>query len=183
MRQPVAGVLALAAAALAEPSLPAGAGDRLKQIIEQAEWLADMIRHYLTGDPDEAGSSQADVVQVVSEAVAAEQLTWSGNVTVVWPPEVVRSALHPVVLRRIVANVLGNATRAAGPSGTVTIEIQCREQSAMVVIEDSGPGFGKIPAGHGLGLPAVMRHFDRYGGELQYGPAARGGVRVSLCLP
>ena len=43
MRQPVASTLALAAAALTEPDLPAAARNRLEQIVEQAEWLADMI--------------------------------------------------------------------------------------------------------------------------------------------
>lgn len=47
MRQPVAGVLALAGAALAEPSLPGGVRVRLEQIVQQAEWLADMIQDWL----------------------------------------------------------------------------------------------------------------------------------------
>jgi hypothetical protein len=55
MRQPVAGVLALAGAALAEPGLPGVARLRLEQIIKQAEWLADMIQDWLRtaqpGDP------------------------------------------------------------------------------------------------------------------------------------
>jgi hypothetical protein len=55
MRQPVAGVLALAGAALAEPGLPGVARLRLEQIIKQAERLADMIQDWLRtaqpGDP------------------------------------------------------------------------------------------------------------------------------------
>jgi signal transduction histidine kinase len=183
MRQPVAGILALAAAAQAEPGLPATAGHRLAQIVEQAEWLADMLEQGLCGDPDGPGGYEADIVRVVNEVVAAERLTWAGNATIVSAVEAVHSAMHPAVLRRIVANVLGNATRAAGPSGSVTIEIKYCEQSAMVVVEDSGPGFGRIPPGHGLGLPAVVRNIARYGGRVQCAPAAQGGVRVSLWLP
>ena len=47
MRQPVAGVLALADAALTEPGLSGIARLRLEQIINQAEWLADMIQDWL----------------------------------------------------------------------------------------------------------------------------------------
>jgi hypothetical protein len=49
MRQPVAGVLALAGAALAEPGLPGAARVRLEEIVQQAEWLADMIQDWLDG--------------------------------------------------------------------------------------------------------------------------------------
>lgn len=41
MQQPVASLLALAAAALTEPDLPATARRRLEQIAAQAEWLAE----------------------------------------------------------------------------------------------------------------------------------------------
>jgi hypothetical protein len=58
MRQPVAGVLALADAALAEPGLPGVARLRLEQIIKQAEWLADMIQDWLrTAQPGDPGRS------------------------------------------------------------------------------------------------------------------------------
>ena len=49
MRQPVAGVLALAGAALTEPDLPGAVRVRLEEIVEQAEWLADMIQDWLRG--------------------------------------------------------------------------------------------------------------------------------------
>ena len=56
-----------------------------------------------------------DVVQVVNEAAAAERVTWAGGkLTLVWPPEPVFARLHPVILRRMAANLLANATRAAG---------------------------------------------------------------------
>lgn len=55
MRQPVAGVLALAGAALAEPGLPGAVRGDLEQIIQYAEWLADMIQDRLqsarSGEP------------------------------------------------------------------------------------------------------------------------------------
>lgn len=49
MRQPVAGVLALAGAALSEPDLPRTVRVSLEQIVLQAERLADMIQDWLHG--------------------------------------------------------------------------------------------------------------------------------------
>src|SRR6266487_1419091 len=54
MRQPVGSVFALVAAALAEPGLPDAARDRLKLIVGQAEWLADMIDDFLHASRREA---------------------------------------------------------------------------------------------------------------------------------
>ena len=114
MRQPVASTMALAAAALTEPDLPAAARDRLEQIVEQAEWLADMIHACLVAhhqeEPGEAGKpghDLADIVQVVREVIAATWPSWKFSYTTVWMPP------GPALLRRA-GNVLDNAVRAAG---------------------------------------------------------------------
>jgi signal transduction histidine kinase len=183
MRQPIAGVLALAGATLTEPDLPRGARARLEQIIQQAEWLANVIQSWLqAGQPDESDAG-ADLARVVSETVAAECAGSPVEVCVVWPTEPVHASVHPVVIRRIVGNVLGNAVRAAGPSGSVTIEIRSQDGRALIVVDDSGPGFGRIQSGLGLGLRAAARNVASYGGRLEVGCASLGGLRVSLWLP
>src|SRR5712691_10606398 len=127
MRQPVTSMFALAAAALAEPGLPQPARARLEQIVEQAEWLADLIQHSLHfAGPGAPGACQTDLLRVVNEAVAAECVTWPGDVRVTGVAEPVFTAVHSVLLRRMVANLLSNATRAAGPSGAVTVEVGCQ---------------------------------------------------------
>lgn len=197
MRQPVASVLALAAAALTEPGLPAAAKGRLEQIVGQAEWLADMIQAFLhegeQGEANEAGekdfdatdevAARPDVVCIVNEVIVAGRLTWPCDLKVTSPASPVRCALHPALLRRIISNVLNNAARAAGSSGVVTVQIRQRKALVTLVVEDSGPGFGKIPSGAGLGLSAVARHIVRYGGRVECGRSACGGARVSLWLP
>jgi signal transduction histidine kinase len=197
MRQPVASVLALAAAALTEPGLPAAAKGRLEQIVGQAEWLADMIHVFLhegeQGEANEAGekdfdatdevAARADVVCIVNEVIVAGHLTWPCDLKVTSPASPVRCALPPALLRRIISNVLSNAARAAGSSGVVTVQIRQRKALVTLVVEDSGPGFGKIPSGAGLGLSAVARHIVRYGGRVECSRSACGGARVSLWLP
>lgn len=184
MRQPVSSMSALAAAALAEPDLAQPTRARLEQIMEQAEWLADLIQHSLrTGEQSASGTGQTDLVRVVNDAVAAERVTWPGEVTVAGLASPVLTAVSPVQLRRMVANLLANATRAAGPSGAVTIEIGHAQGLAMVAIEDTGPGFGKIEPGLGIGLAVVARYVAMHGGMLERGCTASGGARVTLWLP
>jgi signal transduction histidine kinase len=90
--------------------------------------------------------------------------------------------VHPVDLRRVVANLLANATRAAGPSGTVTIEVGCRDGGMLIVVEDSGPGFGRLSGRSGLGLSAAARQAVKHQGRLECGRGNLGGARVSLWL-
>lgn len=184
MRQPVTRMAALALSALAEHDVPQPARARLEQILEQADWLADLIMHSPhSGRLDDPGSCQTDLHQVAYEAVASERVTWPGDTKIIGVAGPVLVAVDSVPLRRMVANLLANATRAAGPAGTVTLDIGYQGLRAMLAIEDTGPGFGKIKRGLGLGLAEVSRCVAAYGGRLDYGCSANGGARVTLWLP
>jgi len=184
IRQPIAGVLALAEAALAESALPENARACLNQIVGFAEWQAEVIEHVLEVPADEPmGAVYTDVVRVVNHAAAAERVTWPGELTLIWPPGSVFVPLHEVTVRRMVANLLANAIRAAGPSGTVTIEVSGRDSWMLLAVEDDGPGFGLLPGGSGLGLSMVAREALRHRGRVECGRAGSGGARVSLWLP
>jgi signal transduction histidine kinase len=93
------------------------------------------------------------------------------------------AAADTVPVHRAIANLLSNATRAAGPTGAVSVEVRCDGPLAVVAIEDTGPGFGKIEPGFGLGLVTVSRCLAVYGGRLDRECGAGGGVRVSMWLP
>jgi signal transduction histidine kinase len=184
IRQPIAAVLALAGAALAEANLPTHTRSRLEQLIRLAEWQSDVVDNWLRPcEGGRPGDGLSDVVRVVNEAAATERLTWAGDLIMVWPPEPVFVRLDPVILRRMTANLLANATRAAGPSGTVTIEVSRRGSHMVLAVDDDGPGFGWLCAGHGLGLSGVARQAARLQGRLECGRSSLGGARVSLRLP
>jgi signal transduction histidine kinase len=184
IRQPIAGVLAVAEAALAGPGVPEATRSRLEQIIELAEWQSEVVDRWLEisggGAP---GIGSTDVIQVVNAAAAAERLTWAGDLIVVWPPEPVFVRPHRVILRRMTANLLANATRAAGPSGTVTIEVSRRGRHMLLAVQDDGPGFGRLGGGYRLGLSAAARQAARHRGRLECGRSSLGGGLVSLWLP
>ena len=185
--EPVATMRATAEAALADPGLEAQVRRRLEQIAGQAEWLADMIHDCMGTERERGGEGTsnpaANLLQVINEAVAACRLTWPGDVSVTSPPGPVPCALHPVVLRRVISNVLSNAARAAGPSGVVTIEVNRGHEMSVVTVDDSGPGFGMIPSRYGIGLAEAARNITARGGKLDCSRSAHGGARVTLWLP
>lgn len=184
MRQPIAGVCALAGAALAEAGTPEGVRSRLSQIISLAEWQSDMMEYWIEASgPGRPDPSHADVLGTVSDAVTAERLTWSGELILEWPPEPLFTPVHPVLLRRMTVDVLANATQAAGPAGTVLVRMHPRGARLLVVVEDDGPGFGPMAGKPRIGLSAVAQCAFRYGGRLECGSSMLGGVRVTLSLP
>src|SRR5437773_7032664 len=81
MRQPVAGVLRLAAAALAQPGVPDATRDYLEQIITQTVSLTELIHQSLYADePDRVAAVRTDLRQLTAEACAAERVTYEGTV-------------------------------------------------------------------------------------------------------
>ena len=185
IRQPIAGVLRLAEAALSRPDLPDNLRESLDKIVGLAEWQSDVIEHWLWVPDDWSSTAEeTDVLSVITEAVAAQQVTWEGDLTVLWPTgRPVLVGLPRVSLRRVTANLLENATRAAGPSGKVTVEVSVQADRLLLVVEDDGPGFGLLSWGSGLGLSAVAREAVEYNGRLECGRGGLGGARVSLLFP
>lgn len=183
MRQALAGVFALAGAALTEPGTPDMVRVRLEQIVEQAEWLAELIQHFLGSEHPGADDRLLDLTALAEEAAATERVTYPGELELARPAASVITRGDRVSIRRIIANLLSNATRAAGPLGQVRIETGYDQDQVVLVIDDSGPGFGRIQPGTGIGLRAAGRGTRRCAGQLECERSSLGGVRVRLRLP
>jgi signal transduction histidine kinase len=184
MRQAIATILALGNATIGEPQLPSAALARVNLIVDQAEWLADIIAQGLeTSEQGRKLANRTDATRAVTEAVASAQLVWQGELDVVAAAGPVWISIHPVLLRRAVANLLDNAMRAAGCQGHIRVTAGSCPGWALIAIEDDGPGFGHIKKGHGLGLAAVTRSVIRHGGGIECTRSSLGGACVSLWLP
>ncbi len=182
MRQPVAGVLSLAGAALTVPELPDAARSWLQQIVTEAESLAELIERSLASDTDD-GTQRTDLGQVAREVLTSEQLTYGGLLRMTAPSCPVLAQVNRVDARRIIANLLSNATRAAGPDGCVTVRVSRERGCAQLVVLDSGPGFARIRPGTGLGTKVIARCLARCGGQIDYGKSPDGGVKATVLFP
>jgi signal transduction histidine kinase len=186
IRQPLAAVFALAESARSLPGVPPEVERRLDQIIEQAQEVSGVLTSALSrtlGEPV-ADSGPTDVDEVVDSVVQAFRLTWSGTNTA-------RSNRRGswVVggrdeLRRALMNVVDNAVRAAGPRGRVLVTVRPGPASVRILVEDDGPGFGKVDGGTGLGLVITRQALEALGGGLSILlPSREAGGCVALSLP
>jgi signal transduction histidine kinase len=180
LRQAVAAILASVSAVEADPSPGPEARRWLSRIAEEARRISRVSEHALCvgGVPpvprslDEVVSGVIDSARVVSSAAIEYRRSGAD----VW--------VDGVAVERALANVVENACRAAGPEGRVRIQVdRPSDGSAIVTVDDSGPGFGASGARQtGLGLEVVRRALESLGGSLRIterGPL--GGARVQLC--
>ncbi|NUR57861.1 MAG: HAMP domain-containing histidine kinase [Catenulispora sp.] len=191
LRQPVAAILMLASAAEMRPDVPERVRDVLQEIMTQTEDISATVRQFLDdakqgvdglGDP-----VPCNVAGLAAESVERWRATFSGRISLSTAEEPLHVTVDPVLFKRALGNVLSNGTRAAGGTGRVQVTVRRFEtaqgERAVIEVDDSGPGFGNIPAGHGLGLAVVRRTVEAAGGAVEVGEGPLGGALIRLVLP
>ena len=180
LRQPAAAILALVAAAEAHPGLPDEIRRRLEQIGSEARHISTIVGQAagdgMTFRPLDAGDCAAKVVESVRASTP-------GTITVVAEAGTTVVA-DASVLRRALGNLLDNAIRAAGPTGTVLVTVGTFGRWVQFDVSDSGPGFGSGPVGiAGLGLGIVEWLAGSHGGDLSLLESPLGGTLARLRIP
>jgi len=101
------------------------------------------------------------------------------------------------LLHRMIANLFDNELKHLPASCTVTISLRAFEDTAVLVLEDDGPGFepevrsqiferrvkGRNSTGHGLGLAFVEAVVRVHGGTIEASNRQEGGARLTVTLP
>lgn len=182
LRQPIAAIRALAAAASVDAKASEHLVQRLRQIVEQADWISRAIDDALA----ESGTPEpVDIGVLVADLVASERLTYRGRITLEHEGRQARYVVAPATrLRRALANVLANATRAAGPDGNVHLVERADGGTEIIEIADDGPGFGQVAQAHGIGLRITEQALSECGGRMDVERHHPPGLTVArLMLP
>jgi signal transduction histidine kinase len=175
LRQPLATILLLAGA---------GSGDvqrRLDGIIDQAQWLSDMVEGVIGGAADDLPES-LDVVELVSRCVLRAEHSAVCEIRFIGADPAVAVA-PPVALSRAVSCVLDNAVRAAGPGGLVLVEVGGTDHEVTIDVVDDGPGLGNVPTDNSLGLTITRALVSACGGGFDLTAGTAGGVVARIVVP
>jgi signal transduction histidine kinase len=109
----------------------------------------------------------------------------------------VKGFADAALLHRMVANLLDNALKHLPRGCELKIELQARDESACLTMEDNGPGFepgvlehifeqrvkGQHSTGRGMGLAFVDAVARAHGGSVTAANRDSGGAKIVVTLP
>ena len=175
LRQPLAAIRLLAGAESGD------VGRRLDLILEQAQWLSDMVEGVLGGAADDRLVS-VDVVELAERCVKRARPTADAEIGFIGIDPAMAIAA-PVALSRAVSCVVDNAVRAAGPGGQVTVDVDASCNEVTILVIDDGPGLGKVATNNSLGLTITRALVSACGGAFELRAGSAGGAVARIVLP
>jgi signal transduction histidine kinase len=161
-------------------------GERLRRLLEELLDLSRLDARAISVEPRPVVLKAAltDVIQgATSDAVELDI------------PDDLAAVVDPLVLERVVSNLVANAVRYGAPP--IRIAAHQRDRHLRVSVEDSGPGVpkelegrlfdrfargGSPETGHGLGLAIARAYAQAHGGDLVY-DRRPSGARFELLIP
>ena len=175
LRQPLAAIRLLAGSE---------GGDvrrRMDGILDQAQWLSDMVEGVIGGAADDLPSN-VDVAELASRCVVRAQPTATCRIAF-FGCDNAKTVATPVALSRAITCVLDNAVRAAGPGGQVTVDVTGTDAEITIRVIDDGPGLGKVPRNNSLGLTITRALVSACGGAFELRPGTESGMAARIALP
>jgi signal transduction histidine kinase len=161
--------------------------ERLRRLTEQLLDLSQLDARRATVNPEQLVVRDAldEIVRATVPPGTAVELKVQPNLA---------ALLDPMVIDRVLSNLLINAARYGGPPIVVSAERQ--DHRFCIAVEDFGPGvpeelqaqvferFARAPdaRGPGLGLTIARAYARAHGGELVLAPRA-DGARFELTIP
>lgn len=176
-------------------------GSTLLDINARHERLIDGLLLLARSEAEVAEHAYVDLADVVEHVVAQ---TDTGTVKVVAVPDEAPTTGNPVLLERLVQNLVENGVRHNSPDGG-WVRIECgpgADGTVRLEVSNSGPNVARydVPAlfepfrrlgadrlagspGAGLGLSIVRAVARAHGGEARAEPRESGGLLVTVTLP
>lgn len=155
---------------------------QLREIAEQAGWLADLIESTLA----DGGGDRLDAIDVCQSVAMAVDL-WRRAAPCELTAELPAAAwawARPVAIVRALGCLIDNAVRAADVGGHVVarVEDDTGQSLVRVSIIDDGPGPGRMPPRTSLGLTTTRALVAACNGgfTLRHGPQC--GAIAEICL-
>lgn len=204
LRNPIAGVLALAEAVESAPN-EAAAKRRSRELLQAARETSQLANQLLSferarGSDISLTGERLDICALATEVIeSVSQRAREGDVEVSFsmPDAPVLVFGDRVMLREALLNLLTNAlVHGGGQLCHITLTIEASGQTAVITVDDDGVGipthahaqaksrFGQAGGrgGSGLGLPIAAKVAENHGGSLDVRSPPKG-ASVQMTLP
>ncbi len=177
----------------------------LDGMVEEAERLERLVSSLLDMSRVQSGTivvrrEWLPLDELVGGALAASERTLEGRtVTVEVDADAPLVSADPVLVERVLVNVLDNAAKYTPPGSPIEVRARVEGGVAEIEVRDHGPGFppgdderlfekfqrgapGAVP-GAGLGLAIARGFAEAHGGTLTLRPSVEDGAALVLRLP
>jgi len=204
LRNPVAGILALAEAVHNAPS-PEAATKRSAELVEAARETSSLTNQLLSferasgTDVDRSGMEidLRNLLRQITKRFGTQVAPKQVKLSLTLSGEDVAIKGDEIMLQEAILNLLTNAVVHGGPAmSTIAISLVKEDENAIILLKDDGVGipreklfeaisrFGQVSGGpgSGLGLPIAARVMKNHGGTLRLLDTS-GGTAVLLELP
>jgi two-component system sensor histidine kinase KdpD len=169
------------------------------QMSELVTNLLDMVR--LQEGGVKLNRDWQSMEEIVGSACAKLQRTLAGhNLLLSIPADLPLCECDPILIQRVIVNLLDNAAKFTLPGSTIEVTAQATGDCMKVSVEDNGPGlppgqetrvFEKFMRGEsesnkpgvGLGLALCKAIAEVHGGRIAAENRTSGGARFILTLP
>ena len=200
IRNPLAAIRSSAQLALELGELDASTRERIQDILDEGSRLGDRVTGLLSMARVNADSfGDIDLTTVVNVGIKGllPEIERRGLIleTEISDEPVTISGDRPR-LEQCVVEYLSNAMDHSPEGGTIRVSCGFDGDSAVMAVEDEGPGVPKAvrervfdlffttkPAGTGIGLATVMRIAKLHGGDARLDDVSAGGARFTLRIP
>jgi len=204
LRSPLAGIKASVSSLRADEVVwgPEEEAEFLRTIEEETDRLDVLVANLLDMGRIQAGAVRPSVRRVGLEEVVPSVLAGLGprtaEVRVDVPETLTAVDTDPVLLERVLANLLVNAVEASPEGAPVTVSAHAWADGLELRVIDHGPGIPMADreavfapfqrttdhgSGVGLGLAIVRGFLDAIGGELVVEDTPGGGTTMVVRLP
>jgi signal transduction histidine kinase len=180
-------------------------GRALERLQDQSQRLARLVDHLL--DVSRINSARltiqpqpTDLVALVSDVVAACQLTTTRHTIILKGPNELTAWLDHDRVTQVVNNLLDNAIKYSPEGGQIEVDLERTREEVMLVVRDHGIGIaedrldrlferfyrahnGDQFSGMGLGLFVTRHVVELHGGSIHVESPAGGGARFTVRLP
>nr|MDO8079390.1 MEDS domain-containing protein [Candidatus Freyarchaeota archaeon] len=173
----------------------------LEELLQTIEKQVDYMNKIVSDLEDYARPPIPQLVetslsQLINDTLSAITVPEKVKVSIEIEQGFPRLMVDPLMMRRVLANLVTNALQAMPEGGRLTIRASKNEDAALISVEDTGAGipeenlckmfqplFTTKSKGQGLGLPACKQLVEAHGGSIKFESKVGRGSTFTVKIP
>jgi PAS domain S-box-containing protein len=171
--------------------------DGVTAIVEQVAYISKIVSDLQDfARPQAPQFKESDCEKILQNVLSSIEIPENIEVTYSIGNELANFVTDSDFIKRSLTNLILNAVQAMPKGGQINITGACKEQTAVITVEDTGEGIPKElkekifkplfttkSKGQGFGLAVVKRLVEMLGGDVMFESAKGKGTKFTLRIP